>query len=84
MSNSVGKQVQRIYDEHKNFLSKFDKDRILYIDFEKFKKYRIIELQKITKFFDKFNIEMNNKVYIKKSLTNLKFKKDIKKIKFNL
>lgn len=84
VSNSVGKQVQRIYDEHKNFLSKFDKDRILYIDFEKFKKYRIIELQKITKFFDKFNIEMNNKVYIKKSLTNLKFKKDIKKIKFNL
>ena len=84
LSNSVEEQVQRIYDEHKNFLSKFNKDRILYIEFEKFKKNKKIELQKIYNFFNKFDIEMNNKIYIENNLKNLKFKKDIKKINFNL
>ena len=84
LSNSVEEQVQRIYDEQKNFLSKFNKDRILYIEFEKFKKNKKIELQKIYNFFNKFDIEMNDKIYIENNLKNLKFKKDIKKINFNL
>ncbi len=84
LKNSINKQVQRIYNEHKKFLSNFNKKRILYINFEKFKNNKIIELKKIVKFFDKFNIEMNEERYIKRNLKNLKFKKDIKKLKLKL
>ena len=81
LDKSINKQVQRIYNEHKRFLSNFNKNQVLYINFEKFKKNKIIELKKIVKFFDKFNIEMNDERYIKSNLKNLKFKKDIKKVK---
>ena len=81
LKNSTNKQVKRIYNEHKKFLSNFNKNQILYINFEKFKKNKIIELKKIVKFFAKFSIEMNDKGYIKRNLKNLKFKKDIKKVK---
>ncbi len=81
LKNSVEKQVQRIYDEHNEFLSKFNKKHILYINFERFKKNKNIELIKIIKFFNKFDISMNEALYIKRNLKNLKFKKDIKRIK---
>ena len=73
--------MQRIYNEHNSFLYNFNKDQILYINFEKFKNNKIIEIKKIVKFFKKFDIEMNDKNYIKRNLKNIKFKKDIKKVK---
>ena len=81
LNKSINKQVQRIYNEHNSFLYNFNKDQILYINFEKFKNNKIIEIKKIVKFFKKFDIEMNDKNYIKRNLKNIKFKKDIKKVK---
>ena len=81
LNKSIHKQVQRIYNEHSSFLSNFNKKQILYINFEKFKNNKTIEIKKIVKFFKKFDIEMNDKIYIKKNLKNIKFKKNIKKEK---
>lgn len=81
LNKSINKQVERIYNEHKRFLSNFNKNQIIYINFEKFKKNKTIEIKKILKFFNKFNIEMNDERYIKRNLKNIKFKKDIKKVK---
>jgi len=81
LRNSVKKQVQEIYNEHNNFLSFFDRKRILFLNFEKFKKNKKKEINKIINFLANFDIEMNESSYIKDNLKNIKFKKDIKKIK---
>lgn len=81
---SINDQVQNIYREHDQFLKNFDKKKILYIDFEKFKENQNTELEKIINFFIKFGLQLNERNYINRNLKNLKFKKDIKKIKVKI
>ncbi len=77
---SVKNQVDQIYEEHRLFLRKFDKKKILKINFTKFKKNKKKEIDKIKTFLRYNNIDLKTNFSINQILKNLRFKKDIKKI----
>ena len=80
IKKSVKNQVDEIYKEHEIFLKKFDKSQIYKISFEKFKKNRNLEIKKLSKFLNKHNNKTIDWINVKKNLSKITFKPEIKKI----
>lgn len=78
---AINKQVEEIYKEHALFLKKFDKSQIYKISFEKIKKNRDSEIKKLFSFLKLNDIKIIEGKEIRKNLSKISYKPDIKKIK---